>query len=179
MSSSWKTFDLSSIGFAGARNGTTKFTGVRFQIPRGRILFGGLSGYKSVTIETTDEFAQWWRTELEPALAGGLTPFKSNMSGKNLRLKVDTSTQVFDSSRKIKFPELVEGAFAGQTVTCIAEITGTYYFQDIYGLTCRVYQMIEREVPTVEEDSSPQLKGFAFIADDDGSESPGAKSTSC
>lgn len=172
----WRDFDFDSVVSAGKRDGTVKFTGARFQIPRGRILFGGLSEFKSVTIETTDEFAEWWLGTLEPTLAGGLVPFKSNVSGKALRLKVDASTQVFDSSRKIKFPDLVEGAFAGQTVTCIAEITGTYFFKDMYGLTCRVHQLIERAEE--EDDTAPQLKGFAFIADDDGSECPGAKSTS-
>lgn len=165
----WRTIDLSDVTHAGSRNGTTKFSvgpkPLRFQIPGGRVLFGGLSGYKSITVETTDEFAEWWRTELEPALASGLSPFKSNMTGKNLRLKVDTSTQVFDQSRNIKFPELVEGAFAGTTVSCIVEIIGTYFFQEMHGLTCRIYQLVEKplcDIPEEETDTT-QLKGFAFL----------------
>jgi hypothetical protein len=165
----WRTLELSDVTHAGCRNGTTKFSvgpkPLRFQIPSGRVLFGGLSGYKSITVETTDEFAEWWRTELEPALASGLSPFKSNMTGKNLRLKVDTSTQVFDQSRNIKFPELVEGAFAGTNVSCIVEIIGTYFFQEMHGLTCRIYQLVERTLADIpeEETDTTQLKGFAFL----------------
>jgi len=166
----WASLDLTDVTHAGCRNGTTKFSvgtkPLRFQIPRGRVLFGGLSGYKSITVETTDQFAEWWRTELEPALAPGLSPFKSNMTGKNLRLKVDTSTQVFDLNRNIKFPELVEGAFAGMTVSCIVEIIGTYFFQEMHGLTCRIYQLVERplaDIPEEEDTDTTQLKGFAFL----------------
>ena len=175
----WHTLDLTRVTHAGGRNGKTKFLmdnerPLRFQIPRAKVLFGGLSNFKSVTLEMPDEFAEWWRTTLEPALTSGLTPFRSNMNGKNLRVKVDTSTQIFDSSRTIKFPELVEGAFAGLTVTCIIEITGTYFFQETYGLVCRVYQLIEREQPTpvtststpgIFDDETSQLKGFSFLVE--------------
>jgi hypothetical protein len=165
----WRALDLSDVTHAGARNGTSKFSvdrkPLRFQIPHGRVLFGGLSGYKSITVETTDEFAEWWRMELEPSLAPGLSPFKSNMTGKNLRLKVDASTQVFDLNRNIKFPDLVEGTFAGTSVSCIIEIVGTYFFQEMHGLTCRIYQLVERPLADIaeEEDVTAQLKGFAFI----------------
>lgn len=165
----WRATDLTTVTHAAGRNGTTKFSvdgkPFRFQIPRGKVLFGGLSGYKSITIETSAEFADWWRSTLETELARGLTPFKSNMSGINLRLKVDPSTQVFDSNRGIKFPELVEGTFAGQTVTCIAEIVGTYFFQETFGLTCRIYQLIERlaDVQEEEEETVAPIKGFAFL----------------
>lgn len=165
----WRATDFQSVTHAGGRNGTTKFSvdgrPFRFQIPRGKVLFGGLSGYKSITIETNEEFANWWRQELEVALTKGLTPFKSNMSGINLRLKVDTSTQVFDPARGIKFPELNEGVFGGLTVTCIAEIVGTYFFQETFGLTCRIYQLIERPGDSEPEEvtTEPGLSGFAFI----------------
>lgn len=166
----WRTTDFSTVTHAAGRNGTTKFSvdgkPFRFQIPRGKVLFGGLSGYKSITIETSDEFATWWRNELEVALVAGLSPFKSNMSGINLRLKVDPSTQVFDADRNIKFPELTEGTFGGQTVTCIAEIIGTYFFQETFGLTCRIYQVIERATEvqtTVVDEPSEAIKGFAFL----------------
>ena len=167
----WRATDFSAVTHAAGRNGTTKFSvdgkPFRFQVPRGKVLFGGLSGYKSITIETSAEFADWWRSNLEPALVAGLSPFKSNMSGINLRLKVDPSTQVFDANRGIKFPELVEGTFAGQTVTCIAEITGTYFFQETFGLTCRIYQLIERPADVMvqeeEEETVVPIKGFAFL----------------
>lgn len=165
----WRTTDLTTVTHAAGRNGTTKFSvdgkPFRFQIPRGKVLFGGLSGYKSITIETSDEFAEWWRNDLETALAAGLSPFKSNMTGINLRLKVDPSTQVFDANRQIKFPELTEGTFAGWNVTCIAEIVGTYFFQETFGLTCRIYQLIERpaDIQEEEEETVAPIKGFAFL----------------
>jgi hypothetical protein len=166
----WHATDFSAVTHAAGRNGTTKFSvdgkPFRFQVPRGKVLFGGLSGYKSITIETSAEFADWWRSALEVELAKGLTPFKSNMSGTSLRLKVDPSTQIFDANRQIKFPELVEGTFAGQTVTCIAEIVGTYFFQETFGLTCRIYQLIERLADVQEEEEEETvapIKGFAFL----------------
>jgi hypothetical protein len=74
---------------------------------------------------------------------------------------------VFDLNRNIKFPELVEGAFAGMTVSCIVEIIGTYFFQEMHGLTCRIYQLVERplaDIPEEHEDTdATQLKGFAFL----------------
>lgn len=145
----WYDLTFDTIEFGGGRNGTTKFIvngrPLRFQIPKSKILYGGVSSFKSITLETTDEFAYWWQNKLEPALCEGLVPFKSNLNGRNLRLKIDSSSHIFDSNRQIKFPEISEGVFANQTVTCIAEISGTYYFQDTYGLVCRVYQMLEHE----------------------------------
>lgn len=129
-------------------------------------MYNGLSGFKSITIEMPPEFVTWWREKLEPVLAGGLTPFNSNLKEFGLRLKVDKSTQVFDARRQIQFPELVEGLFGSAVVTCIAEITGTYFFQDNYGLTCRIHQIVVAE-PAFEEpepeDEGRVVKGFAFV----------------
>lgn len=166
----WNDLDIETIQYAGSKNGTTKFSlegnvPLRFQIPRGRVLYNGLSGFKSITIEMPPDFVTWWREKLEPALAGGLTPFNSNMKEYSLRLKVDKSTQVFDARRQIQFPELVEGLFGSAVVTCIAEITGTYFFQDNYGLTCRIHQVVvaEPEFEAEPEEPTESVKGFAFV----------------
>jgi hypothetical protein len=161
----WKDLDMTTIDFAGARNGTTKFSigpqPFRFQIPKGTVMYSGLSEYKSMTIEMPDQFCTWWRDTLEPVLASGLLPFSSNLKERGLRLKVDKSTQIFNEERKIQFPELTEGLFGGATVTCIAEISGTYFFKDVYGLTCRIYQIIVHD--SVEPEQGETLKGFSFI----------------
>lgn len=165
----WRDLDLSTVDFAGARNGTSKFSignlPLRFQIPKGVVMYNGLSEYKSITIEMPDQFCTWWRENLEPALTSGLSPFSSNLKDKGLRLKVDKSTQIFDDNRKIQFPELTEGLFGGTTVTCIAEISGTYFFKDVHGLTCRIYQVVVHTESETESEPEPTdtLKGFSFI----------------
>lgn len=165
----WHELDLETIQYGGTKSGTTKFSlegnlPLRFQVPRGRVMYNGLSGFKSITIEMPPDFVAWWRDKLEPALASGLTPFNSNLKEYGLRLKVDKSTQVFDARRQIQFPELVEGLFGSAVVTCIAEISGTYFFQDNYGLTCRIHQIVVAEPEfEPEEEPSESVKGFAFV----------------
>jgi len=172
----WHALNIENVEHGGARNGTVKFTidggkPLRFQIPKGRVMYNGLSEYGSITIEVPNVFSIWWRETLEPILAGGLEPFNSNLKESALRIKVDKSTQVFNSRREIQFPELKEGAFQDSVVTCIVEITGTYFFKESYGLTCRVYQVVineEKPPGEVLEDESEQVKGFAFLSTEDG-----------
>ena len=140
----------------------------RFQIPKGRVLFRGLSEYKSISVEVPSAFIQWWRTSLEPTLAKGLVPFNSNAKETSLRIKIDTSTQFFNSAKEIYFPEVKEGLLDGTTVQCIVEVTGTYFFQGSHGLIVRAHQVVvvsESSPPPViadEEDPVTPLKGFAF-----------------
>lgn len=152
----WKELDLNDVEMGGGRNGTSKFSiyggrPFRFQIPKGQVLYNGLSEFKSVSIEVPFEFVDWWRQKLEPALVEGLEPFNSNVRDGSIRLKVDKSTQIFGPDRQIQFPELVEGLFAGQTVTCIAEVVGTYFFKETYGLTCRAHQILIAAAQNVVE----------------------------
>jgi hypothetical protein len=80
-------------------------------------------------------------------------------------VKVDSTTQFFDESKKSIFPALDEGALKGDTLTCIIEVSGVYFFQETYGLIVRAHQVVVRKktslLLSVEE--APQLKGFAFV----------------
>lgn len=160
----WHEFQCENIETVPGRNGTTKFTvdggkPLRFQIPKGRVLYNGLSEFGSITVQVPFVFATWWRETFEPAVSDGLIPFNSNMKESGLRVKLDRSTQIFNSDKQIEFPELKEGFLEDASITCIVEVTGTYFFKDAYGLTCRVYQLV---YTPVEEEESSGLKGFSF-----------------
>jgi hypothetical protein len=165
----WHSVQIEDVEFGGARNGTTKFSvkgqSFRFQAPKGAVLYNGLSGYKSITIDVPEVFTVWWRQTLEPALTPGLIPFNSNLKETGLRVKVDKSTQFFNSKKEIYFPELNEGLLSGASVQCIIEITGTYFFQGTHGLTIRAHQIVVSESESAVEidDTSTTLKGFSFI----------------
>lgn len=165
----WHGINLGDVEYAGARNGTTKFSfkgqSFRFQVPKGAVLYNGLSEYKSITIDMPEVFTAWWRETLEPTLVSGISPFNSNLKETGLRVKVDKSTQFFNSKKEIYFPELNEGLLSGASVTCIIEITGTYFFQGSHGLTIRAHQVVVSETVSEPETTEPEavLKGFSFI----------------
>ena len=131
-----------------------------------------MSEYRSVSIEMPMAFLEWWRTKVEPTLAKGVTPFNSNAKDTNLRVKLDPSTQFFNSSKEIYFPELKEGVLDGATVQCVIEITGTYFFQGSHGLIVRAHQVVVTATSSTPEPSSfvesegEGLKGFAFTLPD-------------
>jgi hypothetical protein len=77
---------------------------------------------------------------------------------------VDPTTYFFDESKMSIFPTIEEGGLKGESITCIIEIPGTYFFQETYGLIVRMYQGVLRTKPPTE-DASEQLKGFAFLND--------------
>jgi hypothetical protein len=157
--------------YAGKRGGGTKVTNadgtpLRFQIPSARVMYNGLSDFKSVTLEMPSDFIQWWQ-KLDETIGSGCVPFRSNVKDNGLRVKVDSTTQFFDESKKSIFPALDEGALKGDTLTCIIEVSGVYFFQETYGLIVRAHQVVVRKKNDmslskcdVAEDS---LKGFAFI----------------
>jgi hypothetical protein len=81
-------------------------------------------------------------------------------------VKVDSTTQFFDESKKSIFPALDEGALKGDTLTCIIEVSGVYFFQETYGLIVRAHQVVvrKRNDPATKCDvAEDSLKGFAFI----------------
>ena len=135
----------------------------RFQIPKGAVLYNGLSEYKSITVQVSDAFSTWWHDTVE-GLVPGLTPWNSNIRNNSLRIKVDKSTQIFNSKKEIQFPELKEGLFANCTVQCIVEVIGTYFFQGSYGLTCRAHQILVLDESESEEEET--LRGFSFVLPD-------------
>jgi hypothetical protein len=160
----WSDVDLSSILLTEKKNGGSKITQsdgspLRFQIPIARVMYDGLSSFNSVTLEMPFEFVEWWE-KLDKELP---EPSRSNMKDNGLRLKVDTATQFFNESKKSIFPDLNEGALRGETLTCIIDIPGTYYFQDNYGYIVRIHQAVLKTRTPTEVVPESNLKGFAFI----------------
>ena len=137
---------------------------LRFQIPSGRCQYG-LGQYNSLNIDFSENpsFVTWYE-DLE-ATIGAPEPFNSNMKSEILRIKVDESTLVFDWSNKLQeHNDLREGLWANSEIRCIMDISGIYFFNEVYGLTCRVYQLKQRpnERGAIEYASSPKLTSFAF-----------------
>ena len=173
----WHALSLETVEHTGGKNGTVKFhtnggkSPLRFQVPKGRVMFNGLSEYKSITIDMPEVFIAWWRETMEPTLIGSVNPFNSNLKETGLRLKVDKSTQMFNSKKEIYFPDLTEGLLSRATVQCIIEISGTYFFQGNHGLTIRAHQIVVSSTAEADADTSvadaetesTTLKGFAFI----------------
>jgi hypothetical protein len=153
----WHEVDFSRIQKKDGRAGRQSFTydgkPFRFQIPAGLCVWG-LSEYNSLSLETDEEFRTWFQ-ELEEAI-GTPEPFSSNMRDDLLRIKLDEYTQVFDSNRQLDLTERIEGAFRGHVLKCIMEVSGMYYFNGTYGLTCKIYQML------VEDQHEP-VDECAFI----------------
>ena len=150
---------------------------LRFQVPRGMCTWG-VSGYKSFQIELTDpNFIQWWRdleTQLCPMASGGPSPpFNSNLKEGGLRIKIDDSVYIFDQNSKQINPDVKEGLFRGQELSCLIDIDSTYFYNGNSGLTIRAYQVKTlTDAPTTEtptaaapEESFSLAKGVcAFLA---------------
>lgn len=168
----WSEVDASTLIFAGKRGGGTKVTQadgspLRFQIPTGRVMYNGLSDFKSMTLEMPPDFCTWWTDTLDD-IASGCTPFRSNVKDNGLRVKVDPLTQFFDEQKKSVFPAIEEGTLKGDVLSCIVEVSGIYFFQDVYGLIVRAHQVVIRkrnDVSAAKCDvvDGDTLKGFAFI----------------
>jgi hypothetical protein len=131
---------------------------LRFQIPRGMCTWG-LSSYKSMSVElSSPEFVSWWK-ELEAQLCP-VIPFNSNMKGSALRVKVDNATYIFDENSKQVTPEVREGLFRGQELSCLIDVESNYFFNGAWGLTVRASQ-----VKTYGESSSPSDEADEPVTD--------------
>ena len=171
----WSEVDTSTLVFAGKRGGGTKVTQadgsvLRFQIPTGRVMYNGISDFKSMTLEMPSEFCTWW-TENMDEIASGSTPFRSNIKDNGIRIKVDQLTHFFDEQKKSVFPVIEEGTLKGDVLSCIIEVSGIYFFQDVYGLIVRAHQVVIRKrtgnaaaaESKCDVADGDALKGFAFI----------------
>jgi hypothetical protein len=85
---------------------------------------------------------------------------------------VDPLTQFFDEQKKSVFPAIEEGTLKGDVLSCIIEVSGIYFFQDVYGLIVRAHQVVIRKrtnnaavaaEPKCDVTDGDALKGFAFI----------------
>lgn len=139
----WSDIDTTQIEMISAGKDRTKFRyqggPLRFQIPRGFTSWG-VSAYKSFQIDLSNRaFIEWWR-DLEKVLCCQ-EPFKSNLNGSTLRLKVDDATYFFDENSKQTNPEVREGLLRGQELSVLVDIDSTYFFNGTWGLTCRAAQI--------------------------------------
>ena len=160
----WSDIDTSSIEMISIKDKTKfRYQGgpLRFQVPRGMCTWG-VSGYKSFQIELTDlNFIQWWRdleTQLCPIAASG--PFNSNLREKSLRIKIDDSVYIFDQNSKQILPEVREGLFRGQELSCLIDIDSTYFYNGNSGLTIRAYQI--KTLSEAEDDDAPDEEPIAL-----------------
>jgi hypothetical protein len=142
---------------------------LRFQIPRG-VCSNGIGEFKSLYVDLVHaDFIQWWR-KLESFLCPVLStaPFNSNLKGDSIRLKIDDSVYVFDKDSKQINPEIREGLFRGQDVSCLIDVDSTYFFNGNWGLTVRVYQIKTLTEPVNDdppEESFSLAKGVcAFLS---------------
>lgn len=142
----WHEVDLSRLQIDAGRGGRTKFSydgkPFKFQIPESRCVWG-LSEYKSLSIQMEPDFIEWWR-KLEEYIDPP-DPYSSSIRDDTLRIKLDEYTQVFDSKRQVDIRERNEGDFRGAMLKCIIEVSGMYYFNGTYGLTCRIYQLLQSD----------------------------------
>jgi len=141
---------------------------LRFQIPRVMCTWG-VSQYKSFNVDLQNPaFIEWW-TELERRLCPQ-EPFKSNLSGSSLRIKIDEATYIFDENSKQVTPEIQEGLFRGQELSCLISIESNYFFNNVWGLVVRASQVrfyggdegAEEEAP---DDTVLQKGTCAFLED--------------
>lgn len=134
---------------------------LRFQIPSAICQYG-IGSFNSINLDfsTHQTFLNWF-SDLETAI-GAPEPFTSNMKNEFLRLKVDDSTLFFDSANRMQQPvEIREGMYSNSEITCIVDISNIYFFNDVYGLTCRIYQMKNKQLESPEKHSEVP-KHFAF-----------------
>jgi len=119
----------------------------------------GVTSYKSFQVDVSDpDFIQWWRvleTRLCPIAASGdplSPPFNSNLKESSLRIKIDDSVYIFDQNSKQILPEVKEGLFRGQELSCLIDVDSTYFYNGNCGLVIRAYQVKTlTDAPTAAE----------------------------
>jgi len=159
----WFDIDMNQIETISLNKDRTRFRykggPLRFQVPRGLCTWG-VNGYKSFQVSISDpDFIQWWRqleTQLCPAAgSASLTSaasFNSNLKEGVLRIKIDDSVYIFDQNSKQINPEVKEGLFRGQELSCLIDVDSTYFYNENWGLTIRAYQVKTlTDAPTVAE----------------------------
>jgi Family of unknown function (DUF5871) len=134
----WTEVDVNKISLNEKRKLSYDGGPFRFQIPECTCI-DGLSEYNQMTVEVPYHFVQWYH-ELEKSI-GVFTPWNSNVNDGTMTLKIDESTQIFDANKRLTDSR----DFQGCMIKCILEVSGVYFFREIYGLTCRVYQIMSFE----------------------------------
>lgn len=154
----WSDIDTNHIECVPMNKDRTRFRyqggPLRFQVPRGMCTWG-VNGYKSFQIELNDaNFIKWWRA-LETQLCP-VAPFNSNLKESSLRIKIDDSVYIFDQNSKQINPEVKEGLFRGQELSCLIDIDSTYFYNENWGLTIRAYQVKTLSDAVSEVEMTPE-----------------------
>ena len=144
----WTEIDVAQIEAVAARQDRSKYNlnggPLRFQVPRGMCTWG-VSAYKSFQIDLSNQkFMDWWRAlerQLLPQVMDGGAPFNSNLKGATLRIKIDEATYIFDKESTQVSPEVREGLFRGQELSCLIDVESSYFYNGNWGLTVRAYQV--------------------------------------
>lgn len=164
----WHEVDFSLIYKKTAKNGRVSLyygpdmKPLRFQIPAGTCTYG-VGSFSAINVDFVEHqtFINWY-ADFEEAI-GAPQPFNSNMKNESLRLKMDETTLVFDWNNKMEQPaEIREGMFSNSEVVCIVDVSSIYFFNDVYGLTCRLYQVKHRQKSATGHQVIDELKKFAF-----------------
>ena len=122
---------------------------LRFQLPRSMCKWG-VSAYKAFQVEiSNEEFLTWWK-DMESKLCVQ-EPFVSNLKGTSLRIKIDDSTYIFDENSKQVLPDVQEGLFREQELSCIVDVDSNYFYNGNWGLIVRAYQVLYYGTPVVSE----------------------------
>jgi len=155
----WYQIDLSAIETTATGKDKLRYTinsaPLRFQIPRGMCTWG-VSAYKSLQLDISDEeFINWWKN-LEGILCNR-EPFTTNMKAGNngitsLRIKIDESAYIFDQDSKQVSPEIKEGLFREQELSCMIDVDSNYFYNGNWGLTVRMVQVRYYGEPPKEPD---------------------------
>jgi len=139
----WSDIEKNLIEISPGKKDKSRFTidgkTLRFQIPRGMCNWG-VSQYKSFNVEVTNPYFIAWWCDLERRLCPQ-EPFKSNMQNGSLRIKIDDATYIFDENSKQVSPEVREGLFRGQELSCLVDVEANYFFNENWGLIVRAYQV--------------------------------------
>lgn len=154
----WSDIDVTQIESVALRQDRSKYAlnggPLRFQVPRGMCTWG-VSAYKSFQIDISNqEFLDWWRAlerQLCPQVLEGGAPFNSNLKGASLRIKIDEATYIFDENSTQVSPEIREGLFRGQELSCLIDVESSYFYNGNWGLTVRAYQVKYYAGAPVEE----------------------------
>lgn len=157
----WSSIDTSQIEIIQVRKTSFVYKSkpLQFQIPRGFCKYG-VGSFKSFQVQIDDlRFIEWYQ-QLEKQLCTS-EPFASNLKDNILRIKIDDSTFVFDKDKNQEIPEIVEGLFQGDSVSCMITIDSSYFYNDIYGLVVKAKQ-VRYYHTDIEEEEAPSLGGCMF-----------------
>lgn len=167
----WSDLDISKITVVQSRQGRNTYAynnlPLKFQIPRGLCTWG-VGSYKSFQVSISNpEFIDFWG-RLENVLCSEI-PFVSNMKGNVLRIKIDDGAFIFDEQCHQITPEVQEGLFKGQELSCSVQIDSSYFYNDNNGLVVKASQVryysppLQEDVETFDEEDTPQLTKCSFL----------------